>query len=335
MKHNYLILIFFIFLSACVEEDILQVKSGEPQLVINGVFSPHEEISVHLSRSFGSGGKLADAVLEQQAIVRVYVNNHFVGNMSPDDKAVGEQEDEAYPKGRYRLFGIKPSAGDEVRVEAEYDGFPVAIATACIPNKPTLLSVDTIRYLDVTSTEVMRLYVKLKDSAVFRNYYRLLLSREITGAGAPEREVYPYLNNEYYLYPSSYFWYITYDDPVFTADQPIHGGTSQRNGNGVFTNTLFAGDEYVVKLAFTNPANSFKNDTLDYRVRYHVKLLGISDSYYNFYKQNAGMLLSVGPIQVIQPGEYHRPLSNVKNGLGFVTAYHETSYEINMPYDFD
>lgn len=336
MKNRSLSLIFFFFFFfSCVQEDILYFKAEEPRLVINALFSPQEELAIHLSRSFGSKGELSEAVLEKPATVRVYVNGHFEGLMSPNDPVLTEEEASLYLKGRYCLSGFKPAVGDEIRIEAEYGDLPVALATTRIPDKPTLLGVDTVRYWDKTSSEAMRLYVRLKDNGSSLNYYRLLTSLNITGDGAPEGEYYPILNGEYYIYPSSSSWYITFDDPAFTAEQPIHAGTSQRTGNGVFTNILFRGNEYVLKYALTNLINSLKTDSIDWRVHYQVKLLGISESYYNYYKQNAGVSLSVGPIQVIQPGENYRLYSNVENGLGLVASCHEATYTINMPYDAD
>ncbi|WP_085535462.1 DUF4249 domain-containing protein [Massilibacteroides vaginae] len=335
---GFYLLLLVLHLS-CANEDIVRIKIGEPKLVINGILSPEQEIAIHLSKSFGSGSKLSDAELKELAIVRVYINDQFSGVMIPEDKEP-EAENDIEEKGNYRLAGVKPLARDEIRIEAEVEGYPIAVVTTRIPDSPVLLTVDTVRYLDAKTEERMRLYVKMEDAKEQRNYYRILLSKGVTKNGMKEREQFPLSYSFYYYYPYSYgyggydddFWFINYEDPAFTADLPIQTmGAARINEYGIFSDNLFNGNEYVLKLSFTNPINSIKSDSLDLQIKYNVKLVSVSESYYHYYKRSSSLSLSVGNIQLTPLRDNYMSYSNVINGLGLVFSCNETKYEIEMP----
>lgn len=329
-------LFLLVFQLSCVNENIVPIKMGDSKLVLNAVLSPEQEIAIHLSRSFVSGNKLSDAELKEPAIVHVYFNNQFRGDMIPD---ITEPEEENYVriKGRYFLPGVKPLAGDEIRIEAEAEGYPTAVVTIRIPESPVLLSVDTVRYSDAKYKEKIRLYVKIEDKKDQRNYYRMLLSRILIENGVEGGESFPTPNGYYYYgYSSgSYYgsWMVDYEDPVFRADLPIPSiGSARINEYGVFADNLFDGKEYVLKLSFADLMGGYESDTVDIQAKYNVKLLSISESYYLYYKQNSSLFLSVGHIQLVPVMDNYISYSNVENGFGLVFAYNETKYEIDMAY---
>ncbi len=333
------LVLFFVHFS-CVDDELIPFKKGEPRLVLNAVLSPEQDIALHLSKSFENGSKLSEAILKEPAIVRVYINNQFRGNMIPDDpEPVEEEYARERLKGRYCLAGVKPLSGDEIRLEAEAEGLPTATATIRIPDTPVLLSVDTIRYTNAKNREMMRLYVKMEDRKEQRNYYRMLLSKKKCENGVEKEELFPsiygYYTDGYYEDPSMYkpFWEVDYEDPVFTADLPTESiGSAERNEQGIFTDNLFNGSGYVLKLSFSNITDSFKSDTIDMQITYYTKLLAISESYYLYYKRSSGLYLSIGHIQLAPARADYMTYSNVENGFGLVASYNETKYAIDMPY---
>lgn len=333
----FLWLLSLLFHSSCVNENVVSIAMGDPMLVLNASLSPKEDITIHLSKSFQTGGKLSDAALNEAAMVRLYLNGQFKGTLIPMDRNTSE-EGAGKIRGQYTLPGVQPSSGDEIRIEAEVAGYPTAIATTTIPEEAHLLSVDTIRYLDAKNKEMMRLNIKMKDKKEQRNYYHAILSKVLSRNGVRGGEQFPYLN-AYYGYYSGFgasygeFWQVYYEDPVFSADLPTHTiGASERQEYGVFTDNLFNGKEYTLKLSFSDPKDSFRSDTLDVQVNYTIKLLSVSESYYNYYKRSSGLSLVINQTQLTPVIDNYLSYSNVRNGFGLVFAYNETMREIEMPY---
>lgn len=332
-----LCLFLLIFHQSCVNESVLTIEMGDPMLVLNASLSPKEDITIHLSKSFQTGSKLSDAELKEPAVVRLFLNNQFKGTLIPMDRNATEEE-YGRIRGRYTLPGIRPSAGDEIRIEAEVAGYPIATVTTSIPEETHLLSVDTIRYLDAKDKEMMRLNIKMKDKESQRNYYHAILSKEITTNGVKSEEQFPYFDSYYGYYSgfgASYgrYWHVNYEDPVFTADLSTHSiGSSKRYEFGVFTDNLFNGKEYTLKLSFSDPEDSFRSDTADVQVKYNIKLLSVSESYYNYYKRSRSLSLVINQTQLTPVIDNYMSYSNVRNGFGLVFSYNEAIHEIDMPY---
>lgn len=329
---------------SCVKFENVRIKTDDPKLVLNAGLCPHQDIALHLSRSIGIGDTLQHMELKETATVHVYINELYKGTMLPVEPEEPAKEEPAKRlKGVYVLPGVKPVAGDKVRFEANVDGYETATAYVGIPEDPLLLSVDTVRYLkDRNELEQMRLYIKMQDRLNVRDYYRVILNRESIINGETYSFSYPlnasYYTN-YYQYgynPQSSFWMINYDDPAFMSDFSYHSpGMARDNYNGLFSDNLFRGKEYVLKLSFSEPINSFSSDTIDIEVKYHVKLFSVSENYYNYYKQNSQFFLSIAEIWLSPNSHYTTSYSNVKNGFGLVYAYHEKRYTIKMDYSTD
>lgn len=335
-RNIYLYLLLLVVHSSCVNVDVVEIEAAEPKLVLNASLSPQQEIEVHLSKSIGFGSSQWDAELKKPAVIRVYIDEEFRGNMINDDKKEVAVEEEGYQKikGSYRLPGVIPCSGNEIKIEAEVEGYPAVVASTRIPDAPVLLSVDTVRYANVWDQEMMRLYVRLKDDQAQRNFYRMFLSSEIAENDVKGDEWFAFESGPYYYYGYiGGFWMVDYEDPAFKADFPTHAiGSDQVNSYGIFTDNLFNGKEYVLKLSFTDPMSSVKSDSVDLQVRYNVRLLSISESYYNYYKRNSNLSLSVADIQLTPTGNNYTSFSNVENGLGLVFSYNEAKREIDMQY---
>jgi len=265
--------------------------------------------------------------MKEPVDISVYINNEFKGSMTLLEDTAGS------PAGRrYVLPDVTPSAGDKVAFKAEAEGYKTITAYTVIPDAPLLLSVDTVRYIINTwNEERIRLYVKMKDRKHNRNYYRIIVNRELEEKERQQQNRYSSEGYDYgygSYYPGSDLW-LSYEDPAFTSDLPLQTmGSSVRNEYGIFANNLFRGKEYVLKLSFTDMANYWDDDPLDLKIHYIVKLCAISESYYNYYKQSGNLSFAVGNIQLVPTKEYASSYTNVENGFGLVSSYNETRQEI-------
>lgn len=305
---------------ACEKESEVWLKSREPVLVLNAGLNPADEITAYLGKTIGTGDKFADFELQTSGTISVYVDNVFKGQMTYFE--ANSLFDGS--KGKYILSGIKPLAGEEIKLFAEVQGFEPVTASVKIPSLPELLSVDTVRYLaNSWEQEWIRIYMKLKDQDGTRDYYRVMIDmRDETENGRDDSITY---------YGGSGVW-VNYEDPVFTADLPLQSvGTTTQSKYGIFTDNLFKGKEYVLKFSiayssYVYPPQQHPEKSLYYNVR----LLSLSDSYYAYFKQNGKLSFSIGNIGLTSSIDYYSSYSNVKNGFGLVYAYNEVRRMIGV-----
>lgn len=329
-KQLYFWSFLLIFLS-CVKEDTIKIKIGEPKLVLNAGIKPGQEITAFLTQSAAAGSSLQDLELKTPPTIRVYINNEFKGNMITEK----EEETDGYYgeliKGLYSLPEIKPATGDRVRLEAEAIGFETVSAEIKIPEAPEMLLVDTVRYLSgYSNQEKMRLYIKLKDKPQENNYYRAILKSQMSDEG--DGSVTPRTNQFYeeYVYDyGSYNVMVDYEDIVFTTDLPMHIlNGSRQNYYGIFSDNLFNGKEYILRLSFSTYFYNYTTKEEDNKAKYRLRLISITEDYYNYYKQSNLLSFSVGSIQLAPSREFLNTYSNVNNGFGLVFAYNESIQDI-------
>lgn len=331
MRKKYCLLLFVVLLWSCAKEEIINIKMQEPKLVLSACLSPEQEISAYLSKTFGSGEDNASSDLKNKASINVFVNNEFKGSMifvEPDttDKS-GYYESKTR---QYTLPGVIPSAGDEVRFEAESAGYERISAKTKIPGAPELISIDTVRYQTGRwNEEKIRFYVRMKDEPRETNYYRIFLNGKIK---SEDEESFPHSDIGYdYGFTYSYGWSVDYEDPVFTADLPFYAVSGPRiNNYGIFADNLFGGKEYTLKLSgptmfyYGTSYNEIRN------FKCLINLLAVSDAYYNYYKQSNILNFVAGSIQLTSSGDNINSYSNVENGFGLVFSYNKTFREIEI-----
>lgn len=323
-----------IFFFSCVKEDVVWLKSVESKLVLNACLTPGQEITAYLGKTVGTGEKYDDLDLKNPGEISVYINEEFKGVMSyveVYDSIIGLER-------KYILPNVKPGVGEEVKFRAEVQDYKPVTASTIIPDAPELLSVDTVRFLiNSWDEERMRVYITMKDNPGKHDYYRIMMDLEIEGNEEEKSSYYsssyPSYYDYYYGYGyRNYYVWLYYEDPVFTSDLSLQSvGTQTRDSYGIFTDNLFNGEEYILKFSFSStPTYMGEAFSSDFKTSYNVKLLSLSDSYYNYYKQSGNLSFAIGNIQLVPSNEYLSPYSNVENGFGLVYAYNEMTHEIKM-----
>lgn len=328
--------------TSCTREEILLLDPVPPRLVLNATFTPGQDVSAFLSKSWFLLDSVPDYELSGAAAIRVYVNEVLKGSMRCSDNP----NDSLSYRGQYVLPGCRLQEGDRVRLEAESPGFNPVVAETRIPDKTDILKLDTFRYY-ASGNPCMRIATHFKDDPKERNYYRLIVEKVTEyWKGDSVKIVSTFASSIYwsfiYLngfggdsgdYGSDYFG-LHYEDPAF---QPSGSGPALNllEGTycrGVFPDDLFEGKAYAVKSVVSYPTDSYKGDSITSLVHYDIHLLSISSSYYNYLRIIRGISLSFGIAYQDGLVEPTATFTNVTDGFGVVAGYQISSKRIDMPF---
>lgn len=316
--------------TACTRDVILELPYASPSLVLNASATVGEDVTAYLSKSWF----LLDSIMDSEITggkIRVYVNDVYRGTMQQSDIL----RDSVLTKGRYVLSGFRLNAGDRLRLEAEADGFDAVHAETQMPDTVQRFSVDTVRFISSDGTykrqEQMRLYMNFMDEADKENYYRLSVEQVIEKWRNSDNTL---VSTESSFKSNAYDFYLIYDDPVFqyVATNPTLQQQDATNCWGTFSDDMFDGSQYTLKSVFYPILTSYRGAEFTYKVYYDVRLMSISEEYYNYLTVIRNISVSFGEAYINGLLEPSATYTNVEGGFGVVVGYQVAYKRIAMPY---
>ncbi|MBQ8957374.1 MAG: DUF4249 domain-containing protein [Bacteroidales bacterium] len=333
MKTNILSIITIVtalFLSSCEKEIEFNGKETDPKLVINSLVSAGEPVKANISKSYFFLDNNGTTQAPDDVAASLYVNGSLIGEMTSHfdtvwNNGVWHYDEDGNPYHPYRLTTIftndyRPQIGDVVKITASANGYDeVEGTTSPLPNAVTCT---------VVGSKITNWYSwgddygddNEKDS-VLHTDYNLEVTIEITDPNPGKTDFFRISADRGSLYAddgmnyASYF--AQYNDPIFTSltstdNDFVDFSDLNLTPEGVFTDLLFDGKSYQLKIPFS--VSIVKYDDADpdfFRIAFTVEHL--SREYYNYLNTcNQGddfMQIWAEPIQTY---------SNVKNGYGLV-----------------
>ena len=153
------IIIILIFLLACEKEVELDIPQSPPQLLVNAILMPTQNVEVYVSLSQYVMDTFVTTISD--AIVELYCDNDLVAQLT-------HSED-----GKYSQQGILPQVGKTYSLTVDVDGFETATAQTTVPNSIALDSLVITQNIGVNNngdkTSAFDLYFNKNDKV--ENYY--------------------------------------------------------------------------------------------------------------------------------------------------------------------
>lgn len=261
MKTNILIFITIattILLTSCEKEIEFKGEQIDPKLVINSVVEPRQPVKAYISKSIFFLDDESYMQAPDDVVATLFVNGNRIGELTrqPDTVWTGyEYVDLDSVKPAYKIVpafvnDYCPNEGDVVKITASANGFDdVEVSTSPVPNAVTWSLGDC-------QTILWEVYFdEYEGDTNWTIMGQLELSVEITDPN-PEQTDYFKIhleNGGYSDYGSGNSFYISasYNDPVFGAtvsDNDYINIDFQTRPEGVFTDVLFDGRSYQIKL---------------------------------------------------------------------------------------
>ena len=260
MKKNILYILCFATLASCTKEIEFNGEQIDPKLVINSVVAPGQPVKAYISKSIFFLDNESNTQAPDGLVATLYVNGNRIGELTrqPDTIWTGSEYvglDSVKPI--YKIIpsfvsDYRPAEGDMVKITASANGFDdVEGVTSTLPNDVewSFSSCETI-YWESTKYEshsgdsitsisaFLNLGIEISDPNPGQiDYFRI---------GTDEKDhSYGDGNNAFSIH-------IVYDDPVFGAtvseNDFIDTEALQSRPVGVFTDQLFDGKSYLIKL---------------------------------------------------------------------------------------
>ena len=296
--------------SAC--EKTLEFDGEETQrlLVLNTFPNPDEELKVELSHS------------------RFFLDNdnkpwEMTGaavSLWKDGTEIDHLWADPYQPGLY-VSDYRPNEGETLRLTASAPGFDPVETTFSIPRRVPIISVDAVNknpgendpdYEDYYDERylVYDLSVKFQDEGDVDNFYRIQTKLELT-----------YQNGD-----------IVYEPMWFERDDIVFGETDvldmSENEYGEFSDALFDGKEYTVKLGVEHYAYYWGYDTEIISAAIVVELHQITEDFYLYLRTRTASVMAEDfgglffePVQIF---------NNIEGGIGIAGGYSVDRFRIPM-----
>ena len=344
MKTNRITLITLlgiVLLSSCEKEIEFKGDQMNPKLVINSIIEPGKPIDAAISKSYFFLDNQPNTTAPADLMATLYVNGNRIGEMRPDYDTVwtyGSFDDNGNYVPAYYLKpkftnSYHPAVGDVVKITASANGFDDVEAVASPLPSDLAFSIVDSKISDWSSFYSSAWYNETDNDSILHVSMKLELTIEITDPN-PKQTNYFRLNvnegsreNDLGNYVSCY---TEYNDPVFgsVAAENEYFDISDLNmaPENVFTDVLFDGRSYQIKMPFTVALNIMEDDDPDF-FRIEIFIEHLSKEYYNYlYTSNQNdevMQLLAEPVQTY---------SNVQGGYGIVAGNNSDTVMFALPH---
>lgn len=337
MKKNILYILCLATLASCTKEIEFNGEQIEPKLVINSIVAPGQPVKAYISKSIFFLDNEGNTQPPDDLVAMLYVNGNRIGELTrqPDTIWTGsEYVDLDSVKPIYKIIpsfvsDYCPAVGDVVKITASANGFDdVEGVTSTLPNNVewSFSSCETI-YWESTK------YEGYSGDSITSISAFLDLGIEISDPNPGQIDYFRIGTNEidhsYGDFDNSFSIHIVYDDPVFGAtvseNDFIDIDALQSRPEGVFTDQLFDGKSYLLKLKVY--VYIYKNDLIDpsfFQAPIILEHLGKEYYYYlNTCEQGDNILQFFSePVQTY---------TNVDGGYGIVGGNTVDSLEFELP----
>ena len=278
----------------------LDVESGSPKLVLNGIINPDSAMSVGVSLTKPILDNEPFEVLED-ATVNVYENDKYIGQLELDNTSFYTNKD------------LRPQKGLNYRIEVSKEGFENVVGETIIPVKSASISnakVDSIKRED--GFKLFSFQVTIEDIPG-ENYYEFAL--------------YAYKKIREYNWDTQQAVQV---DSILvllrlnTEDLGIEEFQTSINNGYVISDKLFTGEAYTLSFESTSASLS-GNLTSEYTTFLFV-LRHVNKDYY-MYQRSKALHFWVEGDPFAEPVPVH---NNIRNGLGIFAGYNQTIKEVRI-----
>lgn len=337
-NHNYLwiaslLAITLCAMVSCTKEIKFNGEQIDPKIVLNGLIEPSKTVCVNASKSVFFLDNEANTEAPDDLVATLYVNGTRIGEMTPHKDTIyyfdGWDYYDAIPGKAITVFthDYCPVAGDVIKITASANGFDeVEATTSPLPNEvswriascqPTLWEVSFEEYEGDTVWTIMGRYeisVEITDPNPGQtDYFRIHVEGD---------SYYDYETGNYIAYNA------IYDDPIFgvnVSNSDFIDIDFQERPEGVFTDALFDGRSYQIKLPLSVYI-SYRNEFPIYTLQVPISLEHLSREYYYYLNtcQQVSEIMQffTEPIQTY---------TNVEGGFGIVGGRTADSLLFELP----
>lgn len=330
MKINILTLTIIataFLLISCEKEIEFNGDQIDPKLVINSLVEPGQPVKASISKSYFFLDE-PDTAAPNDVVATLYVNGSHIGEMTRGYDTVSdgwiEIDDEGHPYYVYQLITVfkndyQPTAGDIIKITASANGFDDVEGTT----SPLPKTLDCQMEMEINSWHSSYYHPYFTEPGVYEEDSVLQIHGNMTltfNINDPNPGVLDYfrLTSERWANDegNSYYLSYDYDDPVFggnfTENEFFDASDLDTRPEGVFTDVLFDGKSYQLKLKIYFEMNLTEEyDPTFFCVPFTLQHL--SKEYYNYLNTcNQGdeiMQFFAEPIQTY---------TNVNGGFGLV-----------------
>ena len=296
-KYKFILLSASALVSSCGESfdpdfDI------EPIAVLNSMVMPGNEVTATISHSYvsSSGSMSPSAVADRiikDAIVELYVNDVYVGNMEYDAT-----------ESRY-ISQTMINSGDLVKIKAATSRYGNAIGSTCLPREMNNASWS---FTVTTETDYDTSMIS-PDGSITHPKSRIF-NYAITFTDPADDENYYFLMSESFDFEC--------DDPIMGEnDSPLDAVYSNNSRYLIFSDRSISGKQYTINCKFKKNTSSW----WDVESVNNLCLYSISKDYYlyllSIYKKYEGLNGALESIGLAEPKFVY---SNVNPGVGIVAS---------------
>ncbi|HOZ30246.1 MAG TPA: DUF4249 domain-containing protein [Bacteroidales bacterium] len=294
------IIVLLIVLGISCEKTIeIDLDDAKIRLVVNAELNPDSTIKVNVTRSRHI---LDNAEIEavSDAVVKLFEDDVFIGNLTYESRG-------------FYTINYKPIIGKKYKVEVTHDKYDDVYGLTEIPNPVGIHSIDTIKTFSEWGDEIYNFSININDPAGQKNYYMISMrNKYIYEYWDPEMIVYDTVQNgDTIVVNITYGGNVTVEDDQivwFESDDMIIDAQVYNNNSVVFSDELFSGDQYSLKLNVYK--YSFYGDTN----LVYIDLFSISQEYYKY-------LVSFSKHQDASGDPFSEPVivfTNIVEGIGIL-----------------
>lgn len=332
-----------LLLTSCEKEIEFKGEQTDPKLVVNCLAEAGQPVKAYISKSYFFLDTDENTQVPDDVVATLYVNDNLIGAMTPHTDTIWhswyDYDEEGNPYHSYRLATVFsneycPQEGDVVRITASANGYDDVEGTSSALPKPIdcQMSVEVTRWYGGYTQHYNHQTGQYEEDSVYSISGYMDLTFTISDPNPGQTDYFRFhLNGDNGISIGDNRWsvYFDYDDPIF--------GTSLENDfvdfsdldlrpEGVFTDVLFDGKEYQIKikdLHFNMDLAADYNPDF-YRVPFNVEHL--TKEYYNYLNTcnqgEVGFQIWAEPIQTF---------SNVKGGYGIVAGHTVETLWLDLP----
>lgn len=334
-------MIITILMVSCEKEIEFNGEQTDPKLVINSLVSAGEPVKANISKSYFFLDNNGTTQAPNDIVASLYVNGSLIGEMTPHfdtvwNNGVGYYDEEGNFHHPYHLAAIFssdycPQEGDILKIAATANGFDeVEGTTSPLPNFVTCAFVNS----KVTdwSSHYSEWSGDYETDSMFYASYQLEVTLEITDPNPGKTDYFRLRANSgsHDEFPNYASYFAEYNDPIFTSltstdNEFVDFSDLNLSPEGVFTDLLFDGRSYRLKMPFSVSIRKSDDFDLDFfHIAFSVEHL--SKEYYNYLNTcdqgEEFMQLWAEPIQTY---------SNVTNGYGIVAGRTVDTLWVDLP----
>lgn len=336
MKKILLSILCLAALVSCTKEIEFNGEQTDPKLVINSIVEPGQSVKAYISKSYFFLDNVENTAAPDDLVATLFVNGERVGEMTRQTDTIWQGYEYVDLDSVKPVFGTvpvfasdyRPIKGDIVTITATANGFDdVEATTSPLPNEvvwsiggyqTVFWEEETEEYEEgivLTIMGQLELTVEVTDPNPGKtDFFRI----QLEGGGFSD-----------YEYGNSFYISTTYDDPVFggsvSGNDYFDIGDLQSRPEGVFTDALFDGRSYQIKLPLYLYYTIMGEVPSDF-FQVSVRLEHLSREYYYYLNTceqgDEIMQFFAEPVQTY---------SNVSGGYGIVAGLSIDSLSFPLP----